>query len=78
MGHPRPELQHMAGSVVAGAGTGTRLEAANARGYHSQPLPVFLNARNISGDLKDQIEGYTRDQGDGVQPNGLGHHRWPG
>ena len=22
MGHPRPELQHMAGSVVAGAGTG--------------------------------------------------------
>ena len=30
---------------------------------HSQPLPVFLNARNISGDLKDQIEGYTREHG---------------
>lgn len=30
---------------------------------HSQPLPIFLNARNISGDLKDQIEGYTREHG---------------
>ena len=30
---------------------------------HSQPLPVFLNARSISGDLKEQIEGYTREQG---------------
>ena len=30
---------------------------------HSQPLPVFLNARSISGDLKDQIEGYAQDQG---------------
>ena len=30
---------------------------------HSEPLPVFLNARNISGDLKDYIEGYTREQG---------------
>ena len=30
---------------------------------HSQPLPVFLNARSISGDLKDHIEGYTREQG---------------
>ena len=30
---------------------------------HSQPLPVFLNARNISGDLKDHIEGYIREHG---------------
>lgn len=30
---------------------------------HSQPLPVFLNARNISGDLKDHIEGYVREHG---------------
>ena len=30
---------------------------------HSQPLPVFLNARNISGDLKEQIEGYTHEHG---------------
>ena len=30
---------------------------------HFEPLPVFLNARNISGDLKDHIEGYTREQG---------------
>ena len=30
---------------------------------HSQPLPIFLNARSISGDLKDHIEGYTREQG---------------
>ena len=29
---------------------------------HFEPLPVFLNARNISGDLKDHIEGYTREQ----------------
>ena len=30
---------------------------------HSQPLPILMNARNISGDLKDQIEGYTREHG---------------
>ncbi len=30
---------------------------------HFQPLPVFLNARNISGDLKDHIEGYIREHG---------------
>ena len=30
---------------------------------HSQPLPIFLNARNISGDLKDQIEVHTREHG---------------
>ena len=30
---------------------------------HSQPLPMFLNARNISGDLKDHIEGYAREHG---------------
>ena len=30
---------------------------------HSQPFPMFLNARSISGELKDQIEGYSRDQG---------------
>ena len=30
---------------------------------HFQPLPVFLNARNISGDLKNHIEGYIREHG---------------
>ena len=30
---------------------------------HFQPLPVFLNARNISGDLKDHIEAYVREHG---------------
>lgn len=30
---------------------------------HSQPLPVFLNARSISGDLKDHIEGHTQVHG---------------
>ena len=30
---------------------------------HFQPLPVFLNARNISGDLKDHIEGYIQEHG---------------
>ena len=30
---------------------------------HSQPLPIFLNARNISGDLKDHIERHTREHG---------------
>ena len=40
-----------------------QLALANRLQDHSQPLPVFLNARNISGDLKDQIEGYTREHG---------------
>ena len=30
---------------------------------HFQPLPVFLNSRNISGDLKDHIEGYIQEHG---------------
>ena len=30
---------------------------------HSQPLPLFFNARNISGDLKEHIERYTHEQG---------------
>ena len=30
---------------------------------HSHPLPIFLNARNISGDLKDHIERYTWEHG---------------
>ena len=30
---------------------------------HSQPLPIFLIARNISGDLREQIEGYTKERG---------------
>ena len=40
-----------------------QLALVNRLQDHSQPLPVFLNARNISGDLKDQVEGYTREQG---------------
>ena len=30
---------------------------------HSQPLPVLLNARTVNGELKDQIEAYTREHG---------------
>ena len=30
---------------------------------HFQALPVFLNARNVSADLKDHIEGYIREHG---------------
>ncbi len=40
-----------------------QLALVNRLQDHSQPLPLFLNARNISGDLKDQIEGYTREHG---------------
>ena len=58
-------------TVTARQGSGKTLAAQrlyqlalqNRLRDHSQPLPVFLNARNISGDLKDQIEGHTRDQG---------------
>ena len=30
---------------------------------HLKPFPIFLNARNINGDLKDQIERDTREHG---------------
>ena len=30
---------------------------------HSQPLPVFLDAQSISGELKEKLEGYTREHG---------------
>ena len=58
-------------TVNARQGSGKTLAAqrlyqtalANRMQDHSQPLPVFLNARNISGDLKDQVEGYTREHG---------------
>ena len=30
---------------------------------HSQPLPLFLNARHINGDLKEHIERYTHEHG---------------
>ena len=40
-----------------------QLALVNRLKNHSQPLPVFLNARNISGELKDQIEAYAREQG---------------
>ena len=58
-------------TVTAQQGSGKTLAAqrlyqlalVNRLQDHSQPLPVFLNARNISGDLKDQIEGHTREQG---------------
>ena len=40
-----------------------QLALGNRLQDHFQPLPVFLNARNISGDLKDQVERYTREQG---------------
>ena len=58
-------------TVTAQQGSGKTLAAQrlyqlalqNRLQDHSQPLPVFLNARNISGELKDRIEGYTREQG---------------
>ena len=58
-------------TVTAQQGSGKTLAAQrlyqlalqNRLQDHSQPLPVFLNARNISGDLKDQIEVYTREHG---------------
>ena len=58
-------------TVNARQGSGKTLAAqrlyqvalANRLQNHSQPLPIFLNARNISGDLKDQIEGYTQEHG---------------
>ena len=38
-------------------------QALNNRiGDHSQPFPIFLNARNINGELKDQIEERARGQ----------------
>ena len=40
-----------------------QLALVNRLQDHSQPLPVFLNARSIGGELKDQIEEYTREQG---------------
>ena len=40
-----------------------QLALVNRLQDHSQPLPIFLNARNISGDLKDHIEGHTREHG---------------
>ena len=40
-----------------------QLSLQNRLQDHSQPLPVFLNARNISGDLKDQIEDQTSEHG---------------
>ena len=58
-------------TVNARQGSGKTLAAqrlyqqalANRIEDHSQPFPMLLNARNISGDLKDQIEGHSRDQG---------------
>ena len=62
-----------AGTLIVNAQQGSGKTLAAQRLYqlalinrlqdHSQPLPVFLNARNISADLKDQIEGYTREHG---------------
>ena len=40
-----------------------QLALVNRLQDHSQPMPVFLNGRNIRGDLKDQIEKYTREHG---------------
>ena len=58
-------------TVTAQQGSGKTLAAhrlyqqalVNRLQDHFQPFPIFLNARNISGDLKDQIEGSTREHG---------------
>ena len=57
--------------VTAQQGSGKTLAAqrlyqlalVNRLQDHLQPFPIFLNARNISGDLKDQIEGDTQEHG---------------
>ena len=58
-------------TVTAQQGSGKTLAAhrlyqqalVNRLQNHLQPFPIFLNARNISGDLKDQVEKYTQEQG---------------
>ena len=58
-------------TVTAQQGSGKTLAAQrlyqlalqNRLQDHSRPLPLFLNARNINGDLKDQIERHTQEQG---------------
>ena len=57
--------------VVANQGSGKTLAAhrlfqhaiGNRLGNHLEPLPVFLNARHISGELKDSIDRAVGDQG---------------
>ena len=57
--------------VVAAQGSGKTLAAhrlyqhaiGNRLGSHFEPLPVFLNARHIKGELKDDIEKAVGDQG---------------
>ena len=58
-------------TVTAQQGSGKTLAAqrlyqhalVNRLQGHLQPFPIFLNARNINGDLKDQIERDTREHG---------------
>ena len=58
-------------TVTAQQGSGKTLAAQrlyqlalqNRLQDHSRPLPIFLNARNISEELKDQIERHTQEQG---------------
>ena len=58
-------------TVTAQQGSGKTLAAqrlyqqalVNRLQDHFQPFPILLNARNISGDLKDQIEGDTQEHG---------------
>ena len=57
--------------VVAAQGSGKTLAAhrfyqhaiGNRLGSHFEPLPVFLNARHIKGELKDDIEKAVGEQG---------------
>ena len=58
-------------TVTAQQGSGKTLAAqrlyqqalVNRLQDHFQPFPILLNARNITGDLKDQIEGDTQEHG---------------
>ena len=71
IGHKLPLPNSGALTVTAQQGSGKTLAAqrlyqqalVNRLQDHSQPLPIFLNARNIGGDLKDQIERDTREHG---------------
>ena len=71
IGHKLPLPSSGTLTVTAQQGSGKTLAAqrlyqqalVNRLQDHFQPFPILLNARNISGNLKDQIEGGTQEHG---------------
>ena len=71
IGHKLPLPSSGTLTVTAQQGSGKTLAAqrlyqqalVNRLQDHFQPFPILLNARNISGDLKDQIGGDTQEHG---------------